>query len=381
MTYSSKHSTISATYCTCPGCRKQKGNFPMKKILAMILVMALCLSLCGCAFLAKTDNGEATTDEKSEGISFGSSKYEKYDALIEAIEANDFEKAYSELVKFADEAAGVSKPTQDEQYAELAKNAVGEWITFHEDAVDVKPLVINEDGTGSYGDESFTWTVDNGSDEHFQLKCLVDGIDFKYTVQFNKYDGDKTWHCQVFVIEVIDEYSWTSHHEDEDTYFDRYNKNKLEIVDITSENFFDYFEMRLENSWSKNEFDEVEGWGRNYYLFLKPEYADRLAIDDSEIKLQYTGKLVYYFCDVDLENQTIEVGEAIASQDKKDVDETTSFRLYNGYSEKFPEEYCVTYFWLYSSDNGWFDGAEHAYVTDYEDFNIERAAGQIILVK
>ncbi len=361
--------------------KKMKGNFPMKKIIALLLVAAMCLSLTGCAFLLKPNtDAETPAEDTKVGLSFGNNKYEKYDALIEAIEANDFEKAYGELVKFANEAEGISQPTQDEQYAELAKNAVGEWITFKEDAVDVKPLVLNEDGTGTYGDDSFTWAVDYGGDEHFNVKCLVDGIEFKYYLNFGKYEDAKVWYCLANIVENNADGSWMTTHEDETTYFSRYNKDALEIVDITAENFFDYFEMRPEAFWNLNEFGEAEGWGRSYYVFLKPEFADRLAIDDSEIKLQYTGDLVYYYCDVDLENQKLEIGDLIPGEDKREVDETTSFTLYRSYNDRFPEEYAVTYFWAYSG-NGWFDGDEHTFVTDFEDFTIERAAGQLILVK
>lgn len=345
----------------------------MRKILAVLLVAALCLSFTGCALVAKT--GDAINENVAE-----SNKYEKYDALIEAIEANDFEKAYAELVRFANEAEGVSQPTEEEEFAELAKNAVGEWITFHEDVTDAKTLILNEDGTGFYDTENFTWAVDYGDEDYFTVKCMVNGVEFKYYINFNRYDGESVYRCSVNIVEVQDEYSWTSTHEDESTYFDRYNKDVLEIVDITAENFNDYFEVRPEPYWNLNEFGEPESWGRGHYVFLRPEYAERLAIDDSEIKVQYTGKEVYYYCDVDLENMKLEMGEAIPNREKEDIDETTSFRLYNSYDNRFPEEYAVTYFSSYSG-NGYFNGEECTFATNIEDLNIERAAGLLVLTK
>lgn len=357
----------------------------MKKFLALLLVVALCFSMTGCMFIAKRvvgNNAEVQTEETENkgGLNLGGNKYEKYDVLIEAIEANDFEKAYAELVKFANEAEGVPKPTEDEEHTELAKNAVGEWITFEEEVTDVKPLVLNEDGTGTYGEDSFTWAVDNGNDEYFSVKCLANGIEFKYYINFNKYEDEKVWRCQFYNVEVEDEYNWSTTHEDENTYFTRYNKDALEIVDINPENFNEYFEVRPEYFWNENEFGEVEGWGRSAYVILKSEYAERLAMDDSEIKIQYTGELVYYYCDVDLENRKVVVSKAIPGRENDEVDETTSFGLYNHYSDRVSGDYAVASLWMYAG-SGWFEGVESTYVTDYEDFTIERAEGQLILVK
>lgn len=381
MTYFAGKSRILANNTASAVERKNE----MKKLLAILLVVALCFSMTGCMFVARRVIGDTEVEnpesaEDKGGLNLGGNKYEKYDALIEAIEANDFERAYNELVKFANEAEGVSMPTQDEQYAELAKNAVGEWITFDEDVTDATALVINEDGTGTYGEDSFTWAVDYGSDESFSIKCLVNGIEFKYYISFTKYEDERVWRCQTFLVEVQDEYSWTTTHEDEDTYFSRYNKDVLEIIDITAENFNDYFEVRPEFFWNENEFGEAEGWGRSAYVFLKPEYAERLAMDDTEIKFQYTGKLVYYYCDVDLENRKVEIGDAISGRDKEDVDETSSFRMYPSYEDRFPEEYAIYSIWMYAG-NGYFGGDMHDFVTEFEDFNIERAAGQLILTK
>lgn len=55
---------------------------------------------------------------------------------------------------------------------------------------------------------------------------------------------------------------------------------KTETIEITAENWQQYFEVKLAATVHKNDFDEVEMCFANHYVYVKQEYRDRLVEAD-----------------------------------------------------------------------------------------------------
>ena len=55
---------------------------------------------------------------------------------------------------------------------------------------------------------------------------------------------------------------------------------KTETIEITLENWQDYFELKLAATVYKNDFDEIDTCFANHYVYLKREYRDRLVEAD-----------------------------------------------------------------------------------------------------
>ncbi len=68
----------------------------------------------------------------------------------------------------------------------------------------------------------------------------------------------------------------------------------VEYIEITAENIFDYFERAEVSWWEKDAFDDYEGYQRQSYLQLKEEYVPRLCADFSEIALEIKVYPAYY---------------------------------------------------------------------------------------
>ena len=57
-------------------------------------------------------------------------------------------------------------------------------------------------------------------------------------------------------------------------------EQKTETIEITLENWQDYFEVKLAATVEKNDFDEIEICFADHYVYLKSEYRDKLAEAD-----------------------------------------------------------------------------------------------------
>ena len=70
---------------------------------------------------------------------------------------------------------------------------------------------------------------------------------------------------------------------------------KVQVVEITMDNWQDYFEIKqcVEGDVNTNAFDEVESVG--YYIYtvftLKEEYAEKIDTDESQLAIGYSGNI------------------------------------------------------------------------------------------
>jgi len=155
-----------------------------------------------------------------------------------------------------------------------------------------------------------------------EYTCTLDGVSYTWMMEnqngtrFVIYimDGGTTIHSGT----IFDVYAGEFGFSLDNTYYA--NPNFYDIVDITAENLLDYFEIVPDWSWIENAFGETEemGWyGLNFAL--KEEYYPLLSrvvhnggqITKNAMEIAYS--VDKQLCDVDLENQTFTPREGAIS--------------------------------------------------------------------
>lgn len=147
----------------------------MKKAFSMLLMLALCLSLC--AFT----NNKAIKEVESLIDAIGEVTVDSEDAVLSA------EKAYDSLT--AEEKDKVTNHTVltqarttldealHEQYvAELYASVSGEWVNINE----MDRYVFHEDGTGMHGNKAIEFTIDPEK----MLLSVTEGVSLATTQDF-----------------------------------------------------------------------------------------------------------------------------------------------------------------------------------------------------
>ena len=167
----------------------------MKKIIALLLVAVMCFSLAACGNSSKLE------------------KYKKYEALINYMEAGDYESALAEMIR------------------------------------------ISENG-GS---------VDNAGDE----------------------SGEKT----------------------------------AKAVEISIDNWQEYFEIVEREETKKNEFEEIEDMYKDVYLVLKDEYE--MVGYDTSIAIEYNYIEEWRYVEIDKENGVLTIGELVPDKENEEMNGLT----------------------------------------------------------
>lgn len=147
---------------------------------------------------------------------------------------------------------------------EWGSDLFGQWEVFHRDDVGkIEPVVICEDGTLQIGDQSYQWQVhENWYESDTELKIvLLDNTAMLYEMTIWRENGDL--HGQL--------------KDTNNEYIILYKPSYYEILTITVDNIYDYFEMV--NTWEeeRNGFNEVVGVYMWSEFVLKEPYASRVS--------------------------------------------------------------------------------------------------------
>ena len=272
---------------------------------------------------------------------------------------------------------------------ECEEALVGEWI---DPRGKEEPYVFRADHTGNVLGKEITWEVVYRLNDERGMSYAVFSVDYYFTESDSEEpDGELDFH-------YYDEWDLTLSScdvsEREDTiHWYRCKVGTVDIIEITAENWEQYFEIAGESKWST-----VDGnwYGYTNYVYLKPEYAENF------IDLGHYGKenVVIYKCsalcsvvpycgEVDNEAKT-------CTALFENVDEETEYKQYN-------LEYAITDNEIALSTNQREDGAikllDLETDSDYnaadekegntinvtfdvlEDIEIIEASGVIVLVK
>lgn len=155
-----------------------------------------------------------------------------------------------------------AEAVRNEIMKEWGSDLFGQWEVYTRDNVGkIDPLVFIEDGTVRIGEQIFNWRIsDTWSRSDIELDLILsDNEQDLYDMKLWREDGDL--HGQLYNGE----------------YIVLYKPSYYEILTITLDNIYDYFEMTT--SWKEeyNGFDELEQVETQIRFALKEPYASRIS--------------------------------------------------------------------------------------------------------
>lgn len=285
----------------------------------------------------------------------------KYDELVAMLERGEYQSAHYYIDSLQRKAIEEGK-TDEEKESQLPL-LYGEWTLSsnygNEDAVE--SVSFDEDGTCKIGKETLKWRVTDEQDTYINVD-VTEGETKSYRVGLNtgnqeislslsQYEGEDG------MTKSLGEYR---------------NLDFYEAVEITAENWDEYFEIVDEGKFSENAFGEVENFTYNQYLCLKEKYVEKLSSSLSELVMELDFTYGKQGCQVDLENKKYTL---LDSYEVDTYDHDSSIYQFS-YSNHEDAAYYRT-----SLMSSHFNG-EGNYLSSFKtDMEIVRVQGTIYLLK
>ena len=221
----------------------------MKRIFALLLTLAMAVSLMACG------SGDKKAIEEAQAL-IDSGDYESAIELLTSIEQ------YQQITGMLDEAVQLMQEQERQEQLAGADFLCGTWVCIDDMTT---TLTYREDGTCSFADQYDTWdsnfAYDNG---------VVTGILDTFTL--GEYQGVPCLSGETFGRNLSEgEFFAYRFVKEED-----YEALGPKTVEITMENWEEYFELREIRLTYLNDFDEIDSIGFGYGIYLKEEYVEKL---------------------------------------------------------------------------------------------------------
>lgn len=281
----------------------------MKRVITLLLVAALSLALCACGLLPNN-------------------KYQKYETIIDNLENGNYDNAIALIENMAQQSSGSESETDPTEPALTPEqiawqtNAVGTW-TPNENAVKDGHIgfVIKADGTCTVDGKNYTWAIGNASETGARID-VRDGqvMAYELHISVNENYGYKQASMNVYMNENSIQSTTGTYYRSED----------YTVVEITSENWQDYFEVKEVIKLQENSFGEVdEFWGYTYFRLKDTSAAVNSIL--SSVAMEYSSVSTCQDITVDLTNKTyMPVGEVKNTSDNNSDTELSSSVDCNG---------------------------------------------------
>ena len=287
----------------------------MKKVVALILVLVMTLSLCACG----------QTDPRIE-------KYEKYQLIIEHLESGNYDKVIDIVEGWAGQqspssatissaAAESTEPALTPEQLAWQADAVGTWIPDKTASKDGHTgFTVNADGTCAVDGQSYTWQIDYATKTVGQINVL-DGQTKVYVLQISVSSDYGYKRASLF--------TYTDAQNGQSTNGSYYRSEDYTVVEITGDNWQEYFEIKEAVEASENAFGEIDQFRSNTSLRLKDTYgAVNATLSSGGVEYKYI-----HTCQditVDLENMTYEpVGSVRNTSDSGSTTELGNNTAFN----------------------------------------------------
>ena len=218
----------------------------------------------------------------------------------------------------------------DDTVSEYFETMAGEYISSNDDWSTFESITVNSDMTVTLGDETYPVAY-TYSDYDDTIRYYIDG--------YSEYDTA---------------YTVLSFEKDEDTGIDKamyyyYRADQIEFVDITADNFYDYFEWSdyKQDYATTNAFGETEYIYFARYLQLKDEYTDKFLRDFSNIAIEISYEEVRLDDCVAIYNPTtgsITVSDGVRDTNSWYMDTLTPTYQYISY--EYDDDYNVLFYYI-----------------------------------
>lgn len=296
----------------------------MKKIFALLLAAAMCLSFAACV-----GRDSINTD-------------------------NDGEK---------------SQENQGSINHPLLQFLYGEWEYEgnYKDSYPFAKLTVNEDGTCVVDGAAGTWSVskDTSANGRLYIDVLVDGQTIG-RAEMHIWAGNYYFGVADTMINPGDNWKHNT----------PVVADENDIV-LTKDNWKDYFELVTESSYSENAFGDVEQLTIQQFLVPKAEYADKILVTDVVYEVQETAS--EYPISLNAAEKSYTLGEAVKTREPSTPDVRKLWCVYE--TERY--EIPVTTYHINVKDHADPDVPYSKtvwLVTDVDDVTMLRVQGNIYMV-
>ena len=228
----------------------------------------------------------------------GSNKYEE---LIELLDEGNYTQAVDYINNLAYEEAknnGTIKTSN-----EHIKFLYGSWeYAGSNTEIETYDIQFKDNGKCIVNGKEYLWNITTETDTMLYLEIL-EGASKAYAFQLS-YDETTEFYYSYFSV----------FNKDEDNYNNKgyyRNLDHYEIVELTTDNWLDYFEFYETTEFIKDSFGETTSCTYAAYYRLKEEYVTRLNYNYNNSPIAYEFKYENGKMDViySLEDETFELGE------------------------------------------------------------------------
>ena len=240
----------------------------MKRLLSLILAIILCLGLSAC----------------------GDKKAGKYDDLIAMLDAGKYEEAISHIKEMQPDGDGTTEGTNslqgivipgviqgdnqsdDAEAAAMVPLLMGQWDFCSEDNDKLpKKWVFHKDGTCYADDVQLQWKSEG------LMNFINDAVK---RLRIRIYTGDDTKYTMLLCQRETGELGLTCSAEGNYVIYigcDYIRPEQYEIVELTLDNWSEYFEWTETFSHETDAFGDISTRYKNFCLTLKQPYLARMS--------------------------------------------------------------------------------------------------------
>ena len=233
----------------------------MKKVIAVLLVLAMMLSLGGCALL-ETPKALAEARELIDN--------EEYDEAIDLLTSLEI---YDQISDLLEEAMEGQQEQEQARLMEESEFLLGTWRCIDQNGM---TITFMEDGTCQVETEYDVFSGPFGVEEENRISTPID------TFQVTEYEGAICLAAENYNYYVMDDQASIRFLREED-----YEVLGPQTVEITMDNWEDYFELRFMPFFYRDDFGDVEYAGFGYIVYLREEYVDKLYHDHSAMDVAF----------------------------------------------------------------------------------------------
>ncbi len=228
----------------------------MKKLFCMILALIMVMSLCACG---KKPSNHGHNDSSVNGNGTNQNAH-----------------------------TGNADPDSDTNVEAIKAALIGTWVPFnsnkYEDGSNV--ITFNADGTIDMLGETYTWEVTSAKSAEAGYLALYDGETKFYTAEYEIKDKVLNYLCFERVKGADDKYRLSDEYSIYATGY--YKESDFTIIEINSDNFADYFEMKEFISVTKDSFGDATKITIHQGLVFKEEYGKvNLSISQGAFEYSY----------------------------------------------------------------------------------------------
>ena len=308
----------------------------MKKILALLLAVVMCLSLAACG------GGETPNTDDNSGMGQG----EQLDT-----ESNN--------------TANTENPYANHP---LLQFIYGEWEYegSHKENYPFVKLEVNKDGTCVVDGAAGMWIISDQTslDGRLYIDVLVDNQVIG-SASISIWAGNYGFHVSDIMISPGDNWKHNTAVVADDN-----------DITLTAENWRDYFDLITESTYSENAFGEVESMRIKQYLVPKEEYAANILATDVVYEIERTAS--EYYIELNPTEKTYKIGEMVQTGEPSASEIRELWCEYE--TGRYQIEVCTGYIDAKQNLDAESTSSKTVWiVADIEDINMVRIQGNLYL--